>query len=278
MKVTKSAASWGLPETDALEVLSDAVGDSFSIGVARPLPLPMADASIPPRLVYVLDGSFMLGLTAAVSWLQLADLIRPGFPRLLLVGIDYPQGAPNRRSCDFTMEDSVWPPMREALEALPGNTPGGADAFLRFLEDELDPLIRSRYEVQDGPAGILGDSFGGTFTFYAFLKQSRLFDRYWLGSPGIFTTDTDYVGAFAEALKGELAHDTRMYLSFGEEEANGPIDFYKDMGGKFRQTIQALEAHPNPRLTYRSRIYPGHTHTSVVAPAANDAILYLYGS
>jgi predicted alpha/beta superfamily hydrolase len=279
MKVTKSENSWSLPESEALEVWSEAVRDSFAIGIARPAPLPpaIAGAAGPPRLVYVLDGSFMLGMTAAIALLQRADLIRPGFPRLLLVGVDYPQGTPNRRSHDFTMEDSVWPPMREALEAMPGNTPGGAADFLRFLEDELDPLIRSRYEVAEGPAGILGDSFGGTFTFYAFLRQSRLFDRYWLGSPGVFTTGTDYVGKFAEVVRGELVHDTRMYLSIGEVEANGPIDFYNDMGGKFRQMVEALEAHPNPRLAHRSLIYPGHTHTSVLAPAVNDAILYLYG-
>ena len=47
----------------------------------------------------------------------------------------------------------------------PTTAPGGADKFLAFLEKELDPLIRSRYNAKPGPAGILGDSFGGTFTF-----------------------------------------------------------------------------------------------------------------
>jgi hypothetical protein len=37
-----------------------------------------------------------------------------------------------------------------------------------------------------------------------------------------------------------------------------------------------LEAKRNPRLTWRSKQYPGHTHTTVLAPALNDALLYLY--
>lgn len=282
LKVTNPVDRWGLSESEAFEVRSEAVGQSFAIGVARPMahaapgPDETTDAG-PPRLVYVLDGSPLLGMTATIARAAQFDMFRPGFPPLQLVGIDYPWGSTNCRSRDYTMNDSVRPDMVTMLSGSSQTAPGGADNFLAFLEDELDPLIRSRYDVSDAPAGIVGDSFGGTFTFHAFLRQSRLFDRYWLGSPGIFTTGTDYVAAFAEVLQKPLVHDTRMYLSLGELEASGPIDFYADMGANYQRTVEALAAHPNPRLAYRSHVYPGHTHTSVVAPALNDAILYLYG-
>lgn len=231
----------------------------------------------PPLLVYVLDGSLMLAAAAMTSHTMEVDLVRPGFPQLLLVGIDYVIGQPNCRSRDYTMQDAVPEEMRTYLELSPSTTPGGADAFLRFLEDELDPLIRSRYEVNAAPAGILGDSFGGTFTFHAFVQQSSLFDKYWLGSPGIFTTSTDHVAAFASVLGSPLVHDTRMFLSLGELEATGGIAQYEDMGAHFHRMLEALESTPNAQLISRSRIYPGHTHTSVVGSSLSDALLWLYG-
>lgn len=272
---------WPLRGTDAFEYQSRAVGDKLAIGVWSPpktLPAIAAMGENPALdVVYVLDGSFALNIAATICMLQYADLIDPGFTPVLLVGVDYPVGQRNARSRDYTMADSVPAAMREALSAAPQTTPGGADKFLAFLEEELDPFIRSRYNTTGKPAGILGTSFGGTFTFYAFLKQSRLFDRFWLGSPGILTTDTDYVGKFAALIKGKLAHPTRMFLSAGARELNGGVDLYEDLGRNYNRLISALNRTPNDGLEWTSRIYEGRTHTSVFAPALNDALFYLLG-
>lgn len=272
---------WPLRDTEAFEYHSKAVGDKMAIGVWSPpkgLPAiaPLGD-NPPLDVVYVLDGSFALNITAAICMLQYVDIINPGFAPVLLVGVDYPVGQINARSRDYTMTDSVSSAMRDALSASPQTTPGGADKFLAFLEGELDPFIRSRYNTTGKPAGILGDSFGGTFTFYAFLKQSKLFDRYWLGSPGLFTTDTDHIAQLATLLKGKLAHPTKMFLSFGSREMNGGVDFYDEMGRNYNRLVSALTRAPNAELNWVSRIYDGHTHTSVFAPALNDALLYLFG-
>jgi predicted alpha/beta superfamily hydrolase len=272
---------WPVRGSEAFELESKAVGDTMAVGVWQPDPAFLGARGVasggPLDLVYVLDGSWALGVAATICNLQLVDLVRPGFPPLLLVGVDYPEGRPNARSRDYTMKDSVPKAMAAQLAASPSTAPGGADEFLNFLERELDPVIRSRYNVTSGPAGILGDSFGGTFTFHAFLRQSPLFSRYWLGSPGLFTTDTDYIGQVEKVVAGRLAHDTRMFLSFGELEATGGVALYEDMGRNFSRLVGVLEQRSNPRLTYRSKRYPGHTHTTVLAPAINDALLYLYG-
>ena len=276
-------ARWPLRDSEAFELESKAVGDRFSIGVWRP-PLQMlamrgVSVTEEHQLVYVLDGSWALGIAAAFSMLQLVDMVRPGFPPLLLVGVDYAEGRTNSRSRDYTMVDAVSAdhPVLGSMFADPLMRPGGADRFLEFMETELDPLIRSRYSVKGNTAGILGDSFGGTFTFYAFLKQSRLFDRYWLGSPGLFTTKTDHIGQLESMLAGKLAHETKMFLSLGELEAAGGVDFYRDMGRNYFRLLDVLAKAGNAGLTYRSKLYPGHTHTTVLGPAMNDALLYLYG-
>ena len=274
---------WTLRGSDAFEVDSRAVGDRFAVGVWQPDKQFLAALGRTPaggelQLVYVLDGSWALNVAASFCLLQLADLVKPGFPPLLLVGIDYPEGRVNSRSRDYTMADSVADhPILNQYAADPRTRPGGADRFLEFLETELDPLIRSRYPVKGPTAGIVGDSFGGTFAFYAFLRQSRLFDRYWLGSPGLFTTGTDYLARLDEMLAGPLAHDTSMFLSFGELEATGGVPFYRDMGRNFLRLAEILARRAHPQLTYRAKLYPNHTHTTIVGPALNDALLYLYG-
>jgi len=272
---------WPLRNTAAFEYYSAAVGDKMAIGVWSPPKASPATASLgenpPLDVIYVLDGSFALNISAMICMLQYVDVINPGFAPVLLVGVDYPAGQINARSRDYTMADSVPAAAARALAAQPQTAPGGADKFLTFLENELDPFIRSKYQTTNKPAGILGDSFGGTFTFYAFLRQSKLFDRYWLGSPAIFTTDTDYVAQFAKLLTGKLIHPTKMYLSLGSRESNGGVDFYEEMGRNYNRLVSALYKTPNDKLTWASKIYDGGTHTSAFAPALNDALLYLFG-
>ena len=268
---------WPLRNSEAFEYHSRIVGDTMAIGVWSPPPELLARSKQPGApldIVYVLDGAFALGITATCVMLQYADLIDPGFTPVLLVGLDYPEGRVNGRSRDYTMVDSVASPLKEYVASLP--PVGGADRFLAFLEEELDPFIRSKYKVTNKPAAVLGDSWGATLTFYAFLKQSKLFDRYWLGSPAIFKTGTDYVEQFEARLKGKLVHPTKMFLSMGSREMDGGVDFYEDMGRNYKRIESALEKVPNGDLTWSSKIYDGYTHTSAFAPALNDAVLYLF--
>ena len=278
-EVSSLNAPWPLRGSENFAVRSEAVGDSLAVGVWQPdaqmLELTGRTTSGPLDLVYVLDGSWALAMAATICRLQLVDLVKPGFPPLLLVGVDYLEDKPNARTRDYTHTDLATP--LQAGELPPEQTIGGADNFLRFLEEELDPMIRSRYEVTDKPAGILGDSYGGTFTFHAFRRQSKLFDRYFLGSPGLFDTEVDYIGAVKTLLEGKLVHETKMYLSFGAMEANGGVSFYEEMGRNYNGLVSVLNTTPNDRLEFASKMYPGHTHTTILAPAFNDAILYLYG-
>ena len=278
--VTASNGPWPLRGSESFVIDSEAVGDRLAVGVSEPDAQMLAllgrtDELPPPDLVYVLDGSWALAIAAFIARLQLVDLVKPGFPPLVMVGVDYPEDQPNARTRDYTHTDLATP--LQPGELPPEQTIGGADNFLRFLEEELDPLIRARYNVSDRPAGILGDSYGGTFTFHAFRRQSKLFDKYFLGSPGLFTTGVDYIGEVRKLLEGELVHDTKMYLSFGAMEANGGVSFYEDMGRNYNSLVSVLHSTPNDQLTFASKMYPGHTHTTILAPAINDALLYLYG-
>ena len=85
----QSSTPWPVRGSEAFEFESAAVGDTMAVGVWRPDPQILAaggrDANEPLDIVYVLDGSWALGVAATICTLQLVDLIKPGFPPLMLV-------------------------------------------------------------------------------------------------------------------------------------------------------------------------------------------------
>lgn len=139
----QSRSPWPVRGSEAFELVSKEVGDTMAVGVWQPDPQFLAARGLAANgkldVVYVLDGSWALGIAAALCTLQLVDLVRPGFPPLLLVGVDYPEGRPNARSRDYTMKDYVPKAMTQALAANPATAPGGADRFLAFLEKGTGP-------------------------------------------------------------------------------------------------------------------------------------------
>ncbi|MEM6486394.1 MAG: alpha/beta hydrolase-fold protein [Pseudomonadota bacterium] len=278
LEVETLGSPW-LKNIDHYAIRSHEVGDAIAVGVKRS-PVWLTEALQIPEdqpldLVYVLDGGGVLGLVSAIADAQLVSGLKPGFPPLLLVGLDYPEGRPNARTRDYTHNDLAVP--LSAEKQPPEETIGGADNFLRFLENELDPMLRSRYNISDRPAGLLGDSYGGTFAFHALRRQSKIFDRFFLGSPGLFNTKVNYLDQFEELLQGELVNDTKLYLSFGSLEMNGGLKTYEEMGTNFNKLVSILRRSSNRQLSFRSKVYNDHTHVTVVAPAFNDALLYLYG-
>ncbi len=72
-----------------------------------------------------------------------ADLVNPGFPRLVRVRLDYPEDRPNAHPRLYH-EGLVPELMSKLLGAGTRNDPREAPiGFLEFLESELDPFIRS---------------------------------------------------------------------------------------------------------------------------------------
>src|SRR5688500_121450 len=94
---------WPVRNSEAVEFRSKAAGDTMAVGVwsdSRQRPLRTVGKAAPLDIVYVLDGSFMLATAATACTLLAADRVNPGFPSLLLVGVDYPEDRPNARTRD----------------------------------------------------------------------------------------------------------------------------------------------------------------------------------
>ena len=187
-----------------------------------------------------------------------------------------PEGQPNARTRDYTHTDLATP-LQEG-ELPPEQTIGSADNFLRFLEEELDPFIRARYDVSDRPAGILGDSYGGTFTFHAFRRQSKLFELVLFSavrgcSPPASTTS----GRCGSCLRASWHTTRRCTFRSAPWRPTAGVSIYEEMGRNYNSLVSVLNSTPNDGSRSHRRCIRGHTHTTILAPALNDALLYLYG-
>ena len=93
-------------------------------------------------------------------------------PPLLVVGVGYRAGGIDEtiilRARDFTPTFDPrfqgWFPEHTLM--------GGADRFLAFFRDELQPWVRSRYRVDANDAAYFGHSLGGLFGTYVLLTAA----------------------------------------------------------------------------------------------------------
>ena len=263
-------------ESEQFELRSDKIGEDFLIQVGLPSSYGSGDKRYP--VVYLLDGNLIFGAATDIARLLTKDLIEPGIPEVIVVGIGYVKAEwmGGLRTRDLTPKGSVPQSYHEMTDHLYPfkQTSGGADDFLAFIENEVDPLIRQRYQTDGGKAGILGDSYGGLFTYYAFLKQSPLFDKYWFGSPGLIQEDTRLLDELPALLQKTDFKGQRVYISVGERELHH--SFYGPLGRNYTKMVEAFETYPGNNLSMKSQVFPGATHTSVIPAAMTQALLYLY--
>lgn len=213
------------------------------------------DARYP--VLYVLDGH---APGAFVYVAGLAGFLSSGYqlPPMIVVGI------PNTdRGRDLTppAEEPDW--FRHVLidgdsVLLPRESAGGADAFLRFLTEELAPAIERRYRTAPFRT-IVGHSLGGLFVTHALLTRPASFNAYVASSPSLTWNDRALTRAARRALAALPDRPRFFYMAVGDQE--GPL--LSPVG----ELASVLEVAAPPALRWWYRVTPGETHQSNPVPA-----------
>jgi hypothetical protein len=144
------------------------VGDTYRILVRLP---PDYDESPSRRypVIYQLDAT-SFGPQFDVTAGHASDLAaRDEIPEAIVVGVGYPYD-------DESPNDSRgrW---RDYTTRRFDGSAGGADAFLRFLAEELIPHIDATYRTDlSRPRALFGHSLGGFFALYALLRTAEQLD------------------------------------------------------------------------------------------------------
>ena len=106
-----------------------------------------------------------------------------------------------------------------------GDLPGTGDATLRWIIEELKPMIDREYRTWPFRecTAIGGSSMGGLMSLYAAIRYNRWFSKAACLSSAIGPG----MEAFAvDIARCALSADTRVYLSWGSEEAGGGAEPY----------------------------------------------------
>ena len=138
-------------------------------------------------------------------------------PAGLIVAIGHASGLPfdvNARAADYTPRADA--PSGDRFSTVHG----GADAFLRFLTEELRPLIARHFVLDAQRNTVFGFSYGGLFALHVLSTAPQHFQRYWAASPSLWFGQE----ATVEALPARLAAidfsrtPVRLTLSVGTDE------------------------------------------------------------
>lgn len=255
-------------EQRVLHARSDA--REYRIFIAKPDGPPPA-AGFP--VLYVLDANAVFGTVVEAVRVQSRRTAATGVVPAIVVGIGYPTDGPfdeGRRILDYTTPaDPARLPPRPDGRPWPAN--GGADAFLRFIEDELKPAIERDFPVDRTRQAIFGHSLGGLFVLHTLFTRPDAFHAYAAVSPSIWWNDgviLDEERRFAAAPPADI----RVLIAVGErEQAPGSLQLGpRRMVDDARALAERLSARTGVRVTHRT--LEGENHASVLLPAINHAL------
>lgn len=110
------------------------------------------------------------------------------------------------------------------LTPFPNPTYGGGqgDKYVDFLINSLKPFIDANYRTkpQREFTGIAGSSLGGLMSFYAGIKNQRVFSKIGIFSPSFWFSDQIYSVMTDLIFKYD---DTRLYFVCGEKESTSMV-------------------------------------------------------
>jgi uncharacterized protein len=189
-------------------------GRKYRVQVSTPVQM---EAGKRYPVIYAFDGNAYFGIFAdSLTRQSVLGAVAPA----IVVGIGYPTDNPRDvfplRSFDLAPSPSTDPEMK--------GKGGGADAFLRMVEEEIMPLVESRYPVDPARRTVWGHSLGGLAALHSMLHKPGLFANYALSSPSIWWNEREElaaVPAFIPRVRGRSAPLRVLILSASDEQYRG---------------------------------------------------------
>ncbi len=262
--------------TEYFEVESDTFGGKLGVSVSFPNGYDPDGPAIP--VVYALDSQWHGGIYEKVH----LGLTGPegtravqGFVQVNIGYIDDGVDALAVRNRDLVPPGEPVPAtMRDFITEMFGSQEGlveqffewldnpHADHFLPFLEDELHPFIKGRYNVKDEEAGLFGFSYGGLFAIYALTQRSKLFANFGAGSPGILVPDSTIFDLYREfqADPASAGRSRHLLVTLGDGEISGPHAFYRQLAIEVFRFLDLVATDPVPGVTVTTKIFEIEDH------------------
>ncbi len=182
-------------------VSSKVLGEERRINIYLPEGYnPSASTKYP--VIYLLDGGLdedFIHVCGLVQFCSFPWVNR--VPNVIVVGI-----ANTDRKRDMTFPTSV----KGDQQKYP--TQGGSSNFIKFIEHELQPYIKSHYATNNDCL-LIGESLGGLLATEILLTRAQMFNRYLIISPSLWWDN----GSILKRKMPVLPDSTRIFIAAGKE-------------------------------------------------------------
>jgi predicted alpha/beta superfamily hydrolase len=250
-----------LENTEQFSIASKYVaGEKYIIQVGLPIGYPHSKKSYP--VLYVLDGDKSFGMTKEIAdWLIWRDEIKD----IIVVGISYGQGTNiwwEKRARDYTYcKDTVFKDYPNA---------GGADNFLKFVKNELFPIINNKYRTSQDSTAIMGLSFGGLLSSYVLFTQPDMFKDYIIIAPALIWNDNGILKMEVDYFNKHKELNKMVYMAYGS------LDNKDWIINPTNELIQTIQVRNYEGLKFIPQVFEGETHISVYPVALTHGLKTLF--
>ncbi|MEW4368246.1 alpha/beta hydrolase [Paenibacillus kandeliae] len=248
--------------------LTSATGRKYRILMSIP-DLPPTERGYP--IIYTLDGHAIFAPLLAAERAQSRRTQKTDVIASIIIGIGYPSELPNspERHYDYTLPVPAehLPPSRDGQ---PWALHGGADEFLRFIQEVLKPEVERRQLVDVDRQTLLGHSFGGLFTLHTLFTAPQSFRNYVAASPSLHWGQpliAEEEQIFTEYIKN-ANEEHHLFIALGALENTPPFHMLQHAAA-LAERLQPLHEYG---LHVRFREYADENHGSVVPSMISAAL------
>ncbi|MBS1616659.1 MAG: alpha/beta hydrolase [Bacteroidetes bacterium] len=236
--------------------------DTRTLNIYLPPEYSEADTARFP-VVYLLDGALDEDFIHIVGLYQFSSFpwvnrVKPS----IIVGL-----ANSNRKQDF-----VFPAPRTTDQKLIPQA-GGSEAFIAFIEKELQPYIKKQYRT-NGSKTLIGESLGGLLAAEILLDKPALFQRYIIVSPSLWWGNGALLRRSAVGLDSSFSAPTEVYVGVGNEGLTpGEPPHVQEVDARlFAEKLQATKA---KHLRVIFDYLPEETHATLGHQAVLNALRLL---
>lgn len=244
-------------------VQSKILGETRTLNIYLPEGYQANDTSKYP-VVYLLDGSADEDFIHVVGLYQFNNFSWINrVPKSIVVGI-----ANVDRRRDFTYPSTV------IADKNRNKTSGHSEAFINFIQQELQPYIQARYKGRGNSNTIIGQSLGGLLATEILLKRPSLFQQYIIISPSIWWDNGSLLTQASPILQANFTQPTSVYIGVGKEGL-APTTTPHVMEVDANLLVEKLKASKSPQLTVYFDYLPQEDHATITHQAVFNALRLL---
>ena len=218
-------------------------------------------------VIYVLDASQHFYVVTGM----LKQLLPWQIPNSILVGIKNTD-----RTRDFTHTNV---PFQRGQES---ETSGGANNFIKFIDEEVKPFIDNKYPTENNNT-IIGHSTGGLFVLYSYLHHENSFDNYLAIDPSLWWDKENLVKETQEQLNKGNRKEKSLYIAVANSigKAMDTVKVRKDKTVPTEQIRANLKFHDllvknNKEINFKWEYFKNEDHGSIVVPAQYNGLRSIF--